>query len=141
MKLSWKSQHKLEGLEMRIATVVTLAATMLVCALMAVAAGAATRSAAICNPGYKFCDPGQLHAGLYKTHYFLRGMRVKVPGSGWVSHQDSTTEFKLSPPGYPDPNTTPVIRFWIDPRVSTPCTDIVLPYKLTTPARAGVVNL
>jgi hypothetical protein len=62
-------------------------------------------------------------------------MRVDVPGSGWVSHQDSTTEFKLSPPGS-DPDNPPVIRFWIDPRVSTPCTDRILPLELTTPASA-----
>lgn len=120
---------------MRFASVATLAATILVC--VAAAAGAATRSSASCNPGYKFCDPGQLHAGVYKTRYFLHGMRVNVPGSGWISHQDSTTEFRLDPPGYPvDTQTTPVIRFWIDPRVTTPCTDIVLPYKVTTPASA-----
>jgi hypothetical protein len=61
-------------------------------------------------------------------------MRVNVPSGGWVSHQDSTTEFKLSPPGHSSPDTAPVIRFWIDPRVSTPCTDKVLPLRLTTAA-------
>jgi hypothetical protein len=100
-------------------------------------ASAATQSArAVCNPSYEYCDPGKLHAGVYTTRYFLPGMRVNVPGSGWTSDQDSTTEFKLSPPGYRDPHTAPRIAFWIDPRVTTPCTDKVLPYKLTTPARA-----
>jgi hypothetical protein len=73
---------------------------------------------------------------VYITRYFLHGMRVNVPGSGWTSRQDSTTEFKLSPPGYPNPDSAPVIRFWIDPRVSTPCTDKVLPLRLTSPASA-----
>ncbi|HJQ51071.1 MAG TPA: hypothetical protein VJ838_11205, partial [Gaiellaceae bacterium] len=104
--------------------------------MVAAGANAGTRATAGCMPAYKYCDPGHLHAGVYTTRYFLHGMRVNVPGSGWFSQQDSTTEFKLSPPGYPDPNYVPVIRFWIDPRVSTPCTDIVLPYKVTTPARA-----
>jgi hypothetical protein len=99
-------------------------------------ASAATRTAVACNPTIKFCAPGHLRAGIYTTRYFLPGLRVNVPGRGWVSRQDSTTEFRLSPPGYPNPNTTPVIRFWIDPRVGTPCTDIVLPYKMSTPARA-----
>jgi hypothetical protein len=67
-------------------------------------------------------------------------MRVDLPGSGWVSQQDSTTEFKLSPPGYSGPetgaNVPPRIAFWIDPRVTTPCTDEVLPDELTTPSRA-----
>jgi Tol biopolymer transport system component len=88
-----------------------------------------------CNSYYEFCDPGQLAAGVYTTKYFLPGMKVNVPGSGWTSVQDSTTEFKLSPPGYPDPNTAPVIRFWIDPRVTTACSAILLPYKLSTPSR------
>jgi hypothetical protein len=103
-------------------------------------ARAASRSASNCNPGYKFCDPGKLHAGVYTTRYFLHGMRVNVPSSGWVSHQDSTTEFSLTPPGYTGPstgaNTPPIIRFWIDPRVGTPCTDKILPTKPTTPASA-----
>ena len=94
---------------------------------------ASTRSTAGCNSAIEYCDPGQLHAGVYTTRYFLQRMRVTVPGSGWVSHRDSTTEFKLSPPGS-DPNAPSVIRFWIDPRVSTRCTDKVLPLKLTTPA-------
>lgn len=96
----------------------------------------ARRSAAVCNWAIKYCDPGHLRAGVYTTRGFLTGMRALVPGRGWISHQDSTTEFKLSPPGFPDPSTAPMIRFWIDPRISTPCTDKVLPYKLTTPARA-----
>lgn len=96
-------------------------------------AHAAPQSTAVCNPAYKYCDPGRLPAGVYTTRYFLHGMRVNVPGSGWVSHQDSTTEFKLSPPGYSDPDTAPVVRFWIDPRVSTPCTDKILPLTLTSP--------
>jgi hypothetical protein len=100
-------------------------------------AHAAPQSAAVCNPAYKYCDPGQLPAGVYTTRYFLHGMRVTVPGSGWVSHQESTTEFRLSPPGYSGPgtgaNTPPFLRFWIDPRVSTPCNDQVLPLKLTSP--------
>jgi hypothetical protein len=100
-------------------------------------ASAAPRSAAAdCNAAFKFCNPGKLHAGVYTTRYFLPGMRVTVPAKGWVSQQDSTTEFKLSPPGYPDQNTAPRIAFWIDPRVTTPCTDKVLPYAMTTPARA-----
>lgn len=119
---------------MRTACVLTLAATTLVCAVAAGAAAAT--SARKCNPTYKFCDLGVLPAGVYTTRYFLHGMRVRVPGSGWISHQDSTTEFKLSPPGYPNPNTIPVLRFWIDPRVSTPCTDKVLPIRLRTPAQA-----
>lgn len=119
---------------MRTASVVTLAATALACALLTVAAGAATRS--ICNPLTEYCDPGRLHAGVYTTRYFLPGMRVDVPGSGWSSAQDSTTELKLSPPGYPDPTTAPTIRFWTDPRVTTPCSDNVLPVDMTTPARA-----
>ncbi len=98
-------------------------------------AGAATRSTVACDGATEYCDPGQLDAGVYTTRYFLPGMRVTVPGSGWVSHQDSTTEFKLSPPGS-DPANPAVIRFWIDPRVSTPCTDKVLPLKLNTPASA-----
>jgi hypothetical protein len=122
-------------LQMRTASIVALTSSMLACALLVVAAGAATRSAAICNPAYGYCDPGQLHAGVYTTRYFLPGMRVNVPGTGWISQQDSTTEFKLSPPGYSG-SQAPTIRFWIDPRVTTPCTDIVLPYKMTTPARA-----
>jgi hypothetical protein len=121
---------------MRKASVLAVTATTIVCVLTTVAAYAATQSTEACTPEYKYCEPGHLHAGLYTTRYFLRGMRVKVPGSGWISQQDSTTEFKLSPPGYPDPSTAPVIRFWIDPRVSTSCTDIVLPYKMSTPARA-----
>lgn len=100
-------------------------------------ASAASGSVASCNSAYRYCDPGKLHPGVYTTRGFLPGMRVSVPSSGWTSHQDSTTEFRLSAPGYPvDTQTTPVIRFWIDPRVSTPCTDKVLPYKMTTPARA-----
>jgi hypothetical protein len=103
-------------------------------------ASAASRSTAGCQPAWKYCDPGKLHKGVYTTRYFLHGMRVSVPGKGWVSHQDSTTEFKLSPPGYSGPDTgangPPLIRFWIDPRVTTPCTDKVLPVKLTTPASA-----
>lgn len=103
-------------------------------------AGAATRSAAACNPAYKYCDPGHVPAGVYTTRYFLPGMRVNVPGSGWVSHQDSTTEFKLSPPGYSGSgsgaNDPPRIAFWIDPRVTTTCTDKLLPVKLTTPSAA-----
>jgi hypothetical protein len=68
-------------------------------------------------------------------------MRVKVPSSGWVRHQDSTTEFSLIPPGYAGgpatgANTLPLIRFWIDPRVGTACTDKLLPLRLTTPASA-----
>jgi hypothetical protein len=121
---------------MRIASLVPLAAAALACAYLAVTAGAATHSGASCTPAYKYCDPGELHAGVHTTRYFLRGMRVSVPGRRWVSLQDSTTEFKLSPPGYSDPSTAPVIRFWIDPHVSTPCTDEVLPINLTTPARA-----
>lgn len=93
---------------------------------------AAPRSAATCNAVYKYCKPGQLHAGAYTTRYFLHGMRIDVPGSGWTSHQDSTTEFKLFPPGYPDSR----IAFWIDPRVTTPCTDVVLPVRIGTPASA-----
>jgi len=99
-------------------------------------ASAGSRSAASCTAAYKYCDPGQLHAGAYTTRYFLHGMRLNVPGSGWSSQQDSTTEFKLSPPGYSDPSTAPVIRFWIDPRVSTPCTDKVLATRLSSPASA-----
>lgn len=95
-------------------------------------ASAAARSVAVCNATYKYCDPGKLHAGVYTTRYFLHGMRVTVPGSGWVSQQDSTTEFKLFPPGHPNSR----IAFWIDPRVTTPCTDVVLPVKIATPARA-----
>jgi hypothetical protein len=121
---------------MRIAAVAGLAATAFVFAIVAVVAGAATRFAAGCIPAYEYCDPGQLPAGVYTTRYFLSGMRVDVPGRGWTSQQDSTTEFNLSPPGYPDPNTAPVIRFWIDPRVSTPCSDKVLPINISTPARA-----
>jgi hypothetical protein len=125
---------------MRVASVVTFAATALLCATAAIAADGAVRTMASCNPAIKYCDPGQLHAGVYATRYFLHGMGVNVPGSGWVSHQDSTTEFKLSPPGYSGPDTgangPPLIRFWIDPRVTTTCTDKVLPAKLTTPARA-----
>lgn len=121
---------------MRRASVFTLAAAILVCTVIAVAAGAATRSAAICNRAYKYCDPGHLRAGVYTTRGFLTGMRVIVPGKGWISHQDSTTAFRLSPPGYRDNGTIPQIVFWIDPRISTPCTDRVLPYRLTTPARA-----
>jgi hypothetical protein len=121
---------------MRAAPVVTLAAsTVIVCALV-VAAGAATRAVAICNPAFEYCNPGQLQAGVYTTRYFLPGMQVNVPGSGWSSEQDSTTEFKLSLPGYPNPNTTPLIRFWIDPRASTPCSDKVIPVNMTTPVRA-----
>jgi hypothetical protein len=63
-------------------------------------------------------------------------MRVNVPGAGWVSKEDSTTNFELSPPGYPDPSTAPSITFWLDPRVSTPCTDELLPIKLSTPGSA-----
>ena len=121
---------------MRTAPVLLLASVTIGCSVVAVTASAATRSAAGCTPAYKYCDPGSLHAGVYTTRYFLHGMRVKVPGNGWTSQQDSTTEFKLSPPGYPDPSTAPVIRFWIDPRVTTPCTDQALPARLTTPARA-----
>jgi hypothetical protein len=105
-------------------------------ASVAATPSAASRSAANCDPTTKYCDPGKLHAGVYTTRYFLHGMRVNVPGTGWVSHQDSTTEFKLSPPGFHDPNAAPVIRFWIDPRITTPCTAKVLPTRLTTPASA-----
>ena len=68
-------------------------------------AHAAPQSTAVCNPAYKYCDPGRLPAWVYTTRYVLHGMRVNVPGSGWVSHHDSTTEFKLSPPGYSGPTT------------------------------------
>lgn len=119
------------GLAITAATVVGASTTL---------ASAASRSPARCEPAIKYCDPGKLHAGVYSTRYFLPGMRVNVPGKGWVSHQDSTTEFKLSPPGYSGPDTgangPPLIRYWIDPRVTTPCTDKVLPAKLTAPARA-----
>jgi hypothetical protein len=49
---------------MRPASIVALASSTLACALLVVTAGAATRSAAICNPAYEYCDPGQLHAGV-----------------------------------------------------------------------------
>jgi hypothetical protein len=63
-------------------------------------------------------------------------MRVTLPGAGWSSAQDSTDEFKLSPPGYPATDSAPVIRFWIDPHASTPCSDQVLAVDMSTPARA-----
>jgi hypothetical protein len=124
------------GINKRRLTALALATALAAAAIIGAAttsAHATPRSTAACNPAYKYCDPGQLSAGVYTTRYFLPGMRVTVPGSGWVSHQDSTTEFKLSPPGYPDPDSAPVIRFWIDPRVSTPCTDKVLPPNLASP--------
>lgn len=116
---------------MRTACVLALAATTLVCAFVA-SAGAATQSAAACNPSTKYCDPGTLPGGVYTTRYFVPGMRVQVPGGGWQSSQDSPDEFKLNPPH----QSSATIRFWIDPRASTPCSAKVLPVNISTPSRA-----
>jgi hypothetical protein len=62
-------------------------------------------------------------------------MRVTPPGAGWSSAQDSTDEFKLTPPGYPATDSSPVIRFWIDPHASTTCSDKLVPVDMSTPAR------
>lgn len=109
-------------------------ASLVVCAAFAAFATASFRSATGCDPSHKYCDPGMLPAGIYTTRYFLPGMRVPVPAAGWRSHQDSPDEFKLEPPRTPEDTVT--IRFWIDPRASTPCSDKVLPVDLSTPARA-----
>ncbi|HEX6787639.1 MAG TPA: hypothetical protein VF091_00245 [Gaiellaceae bacterium] len=114
-------------------SVAILATATLVGALVAGGAGAATRSAATCNPAYEYCDPGALPAGAYTTQYFLPGMRVRLPSRGWSSPQDSTNELRLHPPGYSDAT---FLRFWTDPRLSTACSDRVISARITTPAQA-----
>lgn len=104
------------------------------CGALAAFAGAATQTPAGCTPSYEYCNPGALPAGVYTTQYFLPGMRVTLPGRGWSSPQDSATELRLHPPGYSGPT---FLRFWIDPRLSTTCTDRVISTKITTPAQAA----
>jgi hypothetical protein len=109
------------------------AALLALSGALAAIAGADTPLATGCNPLYEYCIPGALPAGGYTTQYFLPGMRVSLPGSGWSSPQDSTTELNLHPPGY---SASPSVRFWVDPRLSTPCSDKVIPVHITTPAEA-----
>ena len=78
-------------------------------------------------------SPGVLKPGVYTTRCFLPGMRIRLPG-GWQAVQDSTTEFKLTPPHSTDPDT-PALRFWVDPHASTPCTDKALPVDISTPTK------
>jgi hypothetical protein len=84
---------------------------------------------------YRSCDLDVLPAGVCTTTSFLPGLRVTVPAGGWQSGDDSPREFKLYPPGYAADDSSPAIRFWIDPRASTPCSDKPLPVDMTTPAR------
>lgn len=103
------------------------------CAVFAAFAGAATQSAAGCTPSYEYCNPGALRAGVYTTRYFLPGMRLTLPSRGWSSPQDSTNELRLHPPGYSDAT---FLRFWIDPSLSTACSDRVISTRITTPTQA-----
>ena len=111
-----------------------LVAAIVCCGAFATFAGAATQSAAGCNPSIRYCTPGVLPAGVYTTRYFLPGMRLGVPAEGWWSGEDSAVEFKIAPPG--SSTTPPAIVFWIDPQADTTCTDRRLPVDMTTPARA-----
>ena len=61
-------------------------------------------------------------------------MRVTVPADGWSFGEDAPVEFKLYPPGSSS-DASPGIRFWIDPRASTTCSDRRLPADMTSPAR------
>jgi hypothetical protein len=117
----------------RVGRALLAVAVLALCGALAEHAGAARQSTADCNPFYEYCDPGALPAGVYTTRYFLPGMRVTVPGRGWSSPQDSTNELKLHPPGYSDAT---LLRFWVDPRLSTPCSDRVIPGQIRTPAEA-----
>src|SRR5437879_4838722 len=103
---------------MKRSIVFALVGVTLLTGAVALAAGAATRSAADCNPAHQYCNPGLLPAGVYTTRYFLPGMKVTVPAGGWQSSQDSAIEFKLYPPNYAPTDSSPAIRFWIDPHVS-----------------------
>jgi hypothetical protein len=100
-----------------------------------VVAQAGTRPDAGGAAAYPSCDLAVLPAGVCATSSFLPGMRVRVPAGGWQSGEDSPAEFKLYPPGYAADDSSPGIRFWLDPRASTPCSDKRLPVDMTTPAR------
>ena len=101
--------------------------------LIAALASAAMGASLACQPAWEYCDPGSLPAGVYTTQYFLPGLRVSLPGRGWSSPQDSAAELRLHPPGY---SGSTVLRFWTDPRLSTPCSDRVISTRVETPAQA-----
>lgn len=117
----------IEGGRLRL---VALAAVVVGVAAVGAAADEATAG---CGSASGSCVYG-LPAGVYTTGSFLPGMRVRVPGGGWQLGEDSPTELKLYPPGYAPNDFAPAIRFWIDPRASTPCSDQPLSVAMTTPA-------
>ena len=111
-------------------------AGLLVIAAFALFGSAATPKAAARGAALRYCEVGVvLQAGVCRTRYFMPGMRVRVPSGGWQGGEDSPLEFKLYPPGQALNDKSPAIRFFLDPRASTPCTDVLLPVSMTTPSR------